>query len=244
MFSDKTIEEYQIILMRNPNAKIFAPLAEAYRKMGLLQQALEICERGVKYNPEYPSGLVAYGKILFELKKYEDATAIFERATKMKMDNMLAHKLKALCYIKLNRYADALEAYKYVQFLNPNDEQAIKFIQNWEYVEATEYEAETFKTNHEQDPALIADSSPSHVAHFIEALIARNEIDRAKNITQTSLDIWPDDPHLLKQLELINEFTHEENISQHRHALESNLIKKQFLKRLLRRIELVKRVDQ
>ena len=65
MFSDKTIEEYQIILMRNPNAKVFAPLAEAYRKMGLLQQALEICERGVKYNPEYPSGLVAYGKKFF-----------------------------------------------------------------------------------------------------------------------------------------------------------------------------------
>ncbi len=244
MFSDKTIEEYQIILMRNPNAKVFAPLAEAYRKMGLLQQALEICERGVKYNPEYPSGLVAYGKILFELKKYEEAKAVFDRATKMKMDNMLAHKLKALCAIKLNLYAEALESYKYVQFLNPSDEQAQKFIQNWEYIEATQYTADTFKTRHETTPDLIADSSPSHVAHFIEALIARNEIDRAKNITQTSLDIWPEDPHLLKQLELINEFANEENEFEHRQALESNLIKKQFLKRLLRRIELVKRVDQ
>lgn len=244
MFTDKTIEEYQIILMRNPNAKVFAPLAEAYRKMGLLQQALEICERGVKYNPEYPSGLVAYGKILFELKRYDEAKDIFERATKMKMDNMLAHKLKALCFIKLNRFAEALESYKYVQFLNPNDEQASKFIQNWEYVEATQYKPDTFQTNHETVPSLIADSSPSHVAHFIEALIARNEIDRAKHITQTSLDIWPEDPHLLKQLQLINEFTHEESLFEHRQALESNLIKKQFLKRLLRRIELVKSVDQ
>jgi tetratricopeptide (TPR) repeat protein len=244
MFSDKTIEEYQVMLMRNPNAKVFAPLAEAYRKMGLLQQALEICERGVKYNPEYPSGLVAYGKILFELKKYEEAAEIFERATKLKTENILAHKLKALCFIKLNKYPEALTAYKHVLFLNPQDEQALKFINNWEYLEAPKYSAQTFQTQHETDPALIADSSPSHVAHFIEALMARNEIDRARQITQTSLEIWPEDPHLQKQLELINEYVHEENVYVQRQTLESNLIKRQFLKRLLRRIELVKRVDQ
>lgn len=244
MFTDKTIEEYQVILMRNPSAKVFAPLAEAYRKMGLLQQALETCERGVKYNPEYPSGLVAYGKILFELKKYEEAVAVFERATQLKSDNILAHKIKALCFIKLNKYAEALESYKYVQFLNPNDEQANKFINNWEYLEAPRYSPETFQTNHEADPALIAESSPSHVAHFIEALMARNEIDRARHITITSLEIWPEDTHLQKQLELINEYVHEESVFVQRQSLESNLIKKQFLKRLLRRIELVKRVDQ
>lgn len=244
MFTDKTIEEYQVILMRNPSAKVFAPLAEAYRKMGLLQQALETCERGVKYNPDYPSGLVAYGKILFELKKYEEAVAVFERATNLKSDNILAHKIKALALIKLNKYAEALEAYKYVQFLNPNDEQANKFINNWEYLEAPRYNAETFQTNHETDPSLIAESSPSHVAHFIEALMARNEIDRARQITLTSLEIWPEDTHLQKQLELINEYVHEESVYVHRQSLESNLIKKQFLKRLLRRIELVKGVDQ
>ncbi len=244
MFSDKTIEEYQVILMRNPSAKVFAPLAEAYRKMGLLQQALEICERGVKHNPEYPSGLVAYGKILFELKKYQLASEMFKRATALKPDNILAHKLKALCFIKLNQFPEALAAYKYVLFLSPNDEQAKKFINNWEYTEAPKYSAATFQTEHETDPSLIADSSPSHVAHFIEALMARNEIDRARQITRTSLEIWPDDVHLQKQLALMNEYVHEETVFVHRLTMESNLIKKQFLKRLLRRIELVKGVDQ
>lgn len=244
MFSDKTIEEYQIILMRNPSAKVFAPLAEAYRKMGLLQQALEICERGIKYNPDYTSGLVAYGKVLFELKKYEEAIDIFEHSTQLKSDNILAYKMKALCQIKVNKYADALKTYKHVQFLNPKDEQAIKFINNWEYTEAEKYSKETFKTQHESDPSLIADSSPAHVAHFIEALVARNEIQRARHIVQTSLDIWPEDEELQKQLELINDYAQEEESYIQQQSLESNLIKKQFLKRLLRRIELVKGVDQ
>jgi tetratricopeptide (TPR) repeat protein len=244
MFSDKTIEEYQVILMRSPSSKVFAPLAEAYRKMGLLQQALEICEKGIKYNPDYPSGLVAYGKVLFETKKYNEAAGIFQRATDLKSDNILAYKLKALSLIKLNKYSEALDSYKRVLFLNPQDEQAKKFVENWEYIEAPKYSAATFATAPEQDQELLSDSSPSHVAHFIEALMARNEIDRARQITQTSLEIWPDNAQLKKQLQILNEFIDEETVFYQRQSLETNQIKKQFLKKLLRRIELVKSVDQ
>ncbi len=243
MFSDKTIEEYQLILLRNPSAKVFAPLAEAYRKMGLLQQALEICEKGVKYNPQYPSGLVAYGKILFELKRYEQACEIFRRATDMKPDNILAHKLNALSLIKLNNYAQALAAYKKVLYLNPQDAQAQKFIASWEYLEAPGYSKETFIGEPSPDHELVSDSDPSHVSTFIEALIARNEIDRARLITKTSLDIWPEDPQLLKHLEVINESVREE-VSEHaKTELHQLRIKKNFLLSVLRRIELAKRVD-
>lgn len=244
MFSDKTIEEYQLMLLRNPSAKVFAPLAEAYRKMGLLQQALEICEKGVKYNPDYPSGLVAYGKILFEMRKYDEAATYFQKATALKSDNILAHKLNALSLVKLNRYADALKAYKYVLFLNPQDEQAQKFVATWEYVEAPEYSPETFSTANETDRELIGDSTPSHVSAFIDALVARNEVDRARSITMTSLEIWPDDPTLQKQLQVITDHLRDERDEATQKALQRMRIKKQFLERLLRRIELVKTVDR
>lgn len=240
MFSDKTIEEYQLILMRNPSAKVFAPLAEAYRKMGLLQQALEISERGVKFHPEYPSGLVAYGKVLFELKKYEESAQVFATATNFKKDNILAHKLRALSLIKINKYHDALAAYKYVLFLNPHDEQAQKFINNWEYLEASQYSATTFTTPAEQDINLLAESNPTHVAHFIEALMARNELERARQITLTSLEIWPEDKILKKQLALLDETAIEEKRLEQKTASVKNSIKKQYLLRLLRRVELAK----
>jgi len=243
MFSDKTIEEYQMILMRNPSAKVFAPLAEAYRKMGLLQQALEICERGIKYNPEYPSGLVAHGKVLFELKKYEQASQMFVRATELKSDNILAHKLNALSLIKLNKYAAALKAYKQVLYLNPQDVQAQKFIASWEHIEAPGYNEKTFDVPKTAEHELVSDSSPEHVSTFIEALVARNEIERARSVTMTSLDIWPDDPGLLKQLALINEIHREEVYDRAHSQMKEVKIKKDFLTKLLRRIELAKRVD-
>lgn len=244
MFSDKTIEEYQLLLLRNPSAKVFAPLAEAYRKMGLLQQALEICERGIKYHPEYPSGLVAYGKILFELKRYEEASAAFTKATRLKSDNLLAHKLNALSLIKLNNYAEALKAYKYVLFLSPKDPQALKFVANWEYLEAPQYSSATTEMERESENDILSNSTPQNVAHFIEALIARNEVDRAQTILETSLEIWPGAPELEKQRTAILEYQKEESSSLTEVRLEQIELKKDLLNRLLRRIELVKKVDQ
>lgn len=236
MFSDKTIEEYQVLLMRNPSSRVFAPLAESYRKMGLLQQALEICEKGIKYNPEYPSGLVAYGKVLFEVNRFEEAAQIFSRASELQTDNILAHKLQALSLSKLGKQKEALRAYKNVLFLNPHDAQARKFVDNWEYLESADYKPEAFNVdNKEKD--LISDSDPIHVAHFVDALIVRNEIARAKSIVETSLHIWPNDPILEKQLEVIAEFATEENRDRQSKALRETSIKKEVLLQLLQRIE-------
>jgi tetratricopeptide (TPR) repeat protein len=181
---------------------------------------------------------VAYGKILFELKRYAQASEVFTRATELKSDNILAHKLNALSLIKMNKYPQALAAYKYVLYLNPQDAQAQKFVANWEYLEAPGYSPETFAAEPGPDHELIADSDPRHVTVFIEALIARNEVDRARSITKTSLEIWPDYPGLLKQLKVINESLREDINDRAKTELQQLKIKKDFLVGLLRRIEL------
>lgn len=238
MLSEKVIEEYQLILMREPAAKVFAPLAESYRKMGLLQQALEICEKGVKYNPEYPSGLVALGKILFELKRYDEASRTFKKAITLKPDNILAHKLNALSLIKLNQYSEALKSYKYVLFLSPEDEAAQKFISTWEYLEAQNYSEKAFPPS--EDSSLIAHSQPESVAAFIEALIVRNEIEKAEKYTKMALQKWPDSDVLLHQLNVINEFQSDEAKDNLNLQMDVLQIKKRLLSRLLRRIELAR----
>lgn len=237
MLSEKVIEEYQLILMREPAAKVFAPLAEAYRKMGLLQQALEICQKGVKYNPEYPSGLVALGKILFEMKSFLEASQVFKKAVTLKPDNILAHKLNALSLIKLNNYSDALKSYKYVLFLNPEDETAQKFISNWEYLEAQNYSEKTFNTD---ETPISSSNQPESVAAFVEALIARNEIEKAEKYTQMALKKWPDSDILIHQLNVIREFQSEEAQDLLEEQFEVNQIKKKTLTQLLRRIELAR----
>lgn len=236
MFSDKTLEEYQLLLMRNPSSRVFAPLAESYRKMGLLQQALEICEKGVRLNPNYPSGLVAYGKTLFELQRYEEAATAFEQAASQQHDNILAHKLQALSLSKLGKQKEALQSYKKVLFLSPNDNQAKKFINNWEYLEAADYSKQSFQLDKKEND-LISESDPIHVSHFIDALIVRNEIQRAHSIIETSLCIWPDDPLLAKQKDLLNELIHEDKNDVTTRKQREHKLKKDILTQLLQRIE-------
>jgi len=47
------IEKYQIQLEKDPKSQVFAPLSEAYRKMGLLEEAFRIAVRGVQFNPQF-----------------------------------------------------------------------------------------------------------------------------------------------------------------------------------------------
>ncbi|MCB9072405.1 MAG: tetratricopeptide repeat protein [Bdellovibrionaceae bacterium] len=225
--------------MRTPSSRVFAPLAEAYRKMGLLQQALDICEKGIKFNPNYPSGLVAYGKILFELNRHEEAAHIFGKAGSQQPDNILAYKLQALSLSKLGQHKEALKAYKRVLFLNPTDMQAKKFIENWEYLEASDYTENAFKVDTEEKE-LISDSDPIHVAHFVDALIVRNEIQRARSIVETALCLWPNHPLLQKQLIVLKDFISEEKKDQFRRNLHVTEVKKQALEKWLQRIETLK----
>jgi hypothetical protein len=43
----------------DPTSKVFAPLAEAYRKSGLLQEALKIAREGLLVHPHYMAGKVS-----------------------------------------------------------------------------------------------------------------------------------------------------------------------------------------
>ena len=53
------IERYQKLYEEDPKSRIFAPLAEAYRKMGLINEALELAQNGVKIHPQFSGGRVA-----------------------------------------------------------------------------------------------------------------------------------------------------------------------------------------
>src|ERR1022692_4557729 len=89
------IERFQLIYQKDPNSKVFAPLAEAYRKMGFLKIAHEISLRGVKLHPQFPSGRLALAKILVDLGKTEEAIPELRATTELSPENITAHALLA-----------------------------------------------------------------------------------------------------------------------------------------------------
>jgi tetratricopeptide (TPR) repeat protein len=147
------VERYQIELEKNPRSKVFAPLAEAYRKMGLIDEAMKICQRGVQIHPDFAGGLVAYGKLLFETKNYEEALNQLKKAAQLSPDNLLAQSLLGETLLQLRRPKDALKAYKMVLFLSPTDPKALEAVRKWEFLTADEYEDDVFAMRPQFDGA-------------------------------------------------------------------------------------------
>ena len=115
------IEELEKRLAADPSSRIFVQLAEEYRKQGLLENAIEICEGGLKKHPQYPSARVALGRALLEAETFDRASEEFEAVLAQVPDNILANKFLGETYHRLGRYDEAIQKYQIAQTLAPED---------------------------------------------------------------------------------------------------------------------------
>ena len=53
------IYEYLKKYQEDPSSRVFAPLAESYRKAGLADEAIEIAREGLRVHPNFVGGRVA-----------------------------------------------------------------------------------------------------------------------------------------------------------------------------------------
>ena len=115
------IEKLEKRLAADPSSRIFVQLAEEYRKQGLLDNAIEICEQGLKKHPQYPSARVALGRALLEAETFDRAREEFEAVLAQVPDNILANKFLGETYHRLGRYDEAIQKYQIAQTLAPED---------------------------------------------------------------------------------------------------------------------------
>ncbi|MCD4813395.1 tetratricopeptide repeat protein [bacterium] len=115
------IEEYNKKLNNNPESLVFVPLAEAYRKSGLLDEAIETCLKGLQLHPSYMSARMVLGRAYMEKKLYGEAETEFRKVASADVNNIMAHSLLGQNYMKQFKYADAIKEYQKVLTLNPDD---------------------------------------------------------------------------------------------------------------------------
>ena len=125
---EEEINQYLDILAMDPTSRVFARLAEAYRKSGRIDEAISVCRDGLRSHPGYTAGQVVLARALFEGGKSAEARTEIARVVAAAPDNLTAQKLLAQIDVRLNDHSAAAKAYRMVQLLDPSDEEAKKYL--------------------------------------------------------------------------------------------------------------------
>jgi tetratricopeptide (TPR) repeat protein len=89
MAKSALIEELEKQFNENPR-RVFARLANEYRKTGDLELAIDICRTHIPQQPSYISGYIVLGQALFETQQLDDAKSTFETALGLDPENLIA----------------------------------------------------------------------------------------------------------------------------------------------------------
>ncbi|NJM10105.1 MAG: tetratricopeptide repeat protein [Bdellovibrionaceae bacterium] len=249
------IEKYQLLLQKDPKSQVFAPLTEAYRKMGLVEEAFRIAVRGVQFNPHFGGGRIALAKVFLDRDNAPGALAELEKAVELSPDNILAHSLLGDCYLKTQRPKDALRSFKMVLFLAPNNEKAMKAVRKLESLTADEYEDDLFEMKPLPQVEHLRTEAPvplkpvgerptgdlERILSLVDAFIVRNDMEKALSTLKESERSFGQHPELIKRLKLVNQRSFAtDDLSDHKvpsrqkTAVDSKI---EFLRELLGRVQ-------
>jgi predicted Zn-dependent protease len=178
---DPLIYKYLKKHQEDPSSRIFAPLAESYRKAGLVDEAIEIARDGLKIHPNFIAGRVSLARALFDKKLYQEVVSELTSVVEDIPDNLIAQRLLAESFLMLGRVAEALGAYKMLLYFAPQDAETAQLVQE---LENQAYEKGTLilRTDPEQTQFPEFREGPAQGA------IDRNpELKRAKRVQQIEL---------------------------------------------------------
>lgn len=116
------LAKYSALYEKNPKSRVFAPLAESYRKLGMLEEALKILKVGIKRHPTYVMGYIVLAHCYFDQQNYELAYNTIRPFVSDNLENISLQKLFAQICINLGYLEEALQTFKYLLLINPKDQ--------------------------------------------------------------------------------------------------------------------------
>jgi tetratricopeptide (TPR) repeat protein len=115
------IERFYEKWRREPTSRIFAQLADAYRKNGMLDEAIEVCREGLKVHPTYSSGRMVLARSYLEKGMEAEAELEFWEIIKSDPENIVALRTLGDLLYRHGRIAEAIEQYQKLLRLTPLD---------------------------------------------------------------------------------------------------------------------------
>ncbi len=120
--------KYQAEYEKNPKSRVFAPLAEMYRKIGMLDRAMEILGAGVRHHPKYVLGYLGMAHCYYDLQQFSLVYSTLKPFLDTNRDNLRLQKLFADSCYRLDKKEEALNTYKYLLFMQPRDKEVAELV--------------------------------------------------------------------------------------------------------------------
>mgnify|MGYP000571998590 CR=1 FL=1 len=130
--SNQILEKYLSTLEKDPSSRVFAPLAEYYRKNGLLTQAIDTLSEGIKHNPEYVLGHLGLAFCHHDNGATKRAYDILRPLVDSNRDNIRMLKLFSDICLDLKKNQEALQYLKFLLFINPKDQETAEKVKELE----------------------------------------------------------------------------------------------------------------
>ncbi len=222
------ITELRKKLEENPDSLVFAPLADAYRKQGNLEEALNVCKKGLEKHPNNASARVVLGRIYQGQGKTEDAASELKKVLELDPENLMAHSLLGSIFVEKGDHQAAIEEYQKILTLNPDDEETQKALR-----QAIEKAAgEPRPTSPSKKEALPSEKrtlskDSTATLTIAELYLKQGHYDRAIEVYQELLSIDPQNLMLRQKLAEVVERRQKESIVD---PAASKLKKNEFVK--------------
>jgi len=189
------IGSYLQIFAKDPSSTAFVPLAEAYRQIGLLDDALEAARLGTKMLPHFSPGFSTMGRILGQMGRIDEAMSAYAKA--LSIDRQSQAALVGLARLHLIRAERdmARKILKQAEGFHPDDEKisdmltALDLPRPW---------AEIKQASQIQEPVAQVETvtdkpgEPIPTATLAEIYVKQGLLDKAIKIYQDILAQAPD----------------------------------------------------
>jgi tetratricopeptide (TPR) repeat protein len=103
------IDKLEARFRDNPKGLNFAPLADAYRKAGLIDNAIDLCQNGLKLHPDYVSAYIVYARCFVDKKDDPAALGVFRQVLDLDGENIIALRGLAELAERNGKYEDEVE---------------------------------------------------------------------------------------------------------------------------------------
>jgi len=117
-------KRFEGVLRTDAAALSFAPLADIYRRLGLLEESIETARKGCSLHPDFAAGQMALAKSALEFGYKDEAVRALEAVVRVTPENLEAQRLLADLYAADGKEDAALHCHSVANSLDVEFQEA------------------------------------------------------------------------------------------------------------------------